>query len=60
MPDDEFLRYVEKQLHLIASDCFDLRAKERLRELQQATARRLAAPPIILSKEADRDPANGQ
>jgi len=51
MPNDEFLRHVERQLFLIGGDCFDLRAKDRLRELQQAIARRLSVPPIVLSLE---------
>jgi hypothetical protein len=56
MPDDAFLRHVERQLLLIAKDCFDLRAKENLRLLQAEVARRLAVPPIILSKDTNSDP----
>jgi hypothetical protein len=56
MPDDEFLHYIEQQVNLIASDCFDLRAKQRLSELQQAIARRLGAPPVILQKGSGCDP----
>jgi hypothetical protein len=56
MPDDAFLRHVERQLLLIAQDCFDLRAKESLRLLREEVARRLSVPPIILSKDTNNDP----
>lgn len=56
MPENEFLRSVEQQLYSIGSDCFDLRAKERLRLLREEVLRRLAVPPIILRKKGDCDP----
>jgi hypothetical protein len=59
MPDDAFLRHVERQLLLIAKDCFDLRAKESLRLLREEVGRRLAVPPIILSKDASDPEVTG-
>lgn len=56
MPDDEFLSRIEKQLHVIATNCFDLAAKESLRVLRGDIARRLAGPPIALPKDTDGNP----
>jgi hypothetical protein len=56
MPDDVLLHYIEKQIHLIASDCFDPRAKDRLQELRHGIARYLTTPPSVQSRETDRGP----
>jgi hypothetical protein len=60
MSADQFLRLLGTRLHLIGADCFDLKAKERLRLLAEEIDRRLAGPPVNLSQPDCNDEATGK
>jgi hypothetical protein len=46
MSENEYLRALGNRLRAIATDCFDLRAIERLREISDEIERRTTESPI--------------
>jgi hypothetical protein len=53
MEDGAALRSVAERLTLIAGDCFDLRAAERMRALARELQDTLAPPPPILNSTGE-------
>jgi hypothetical protein len=50
MIDPEFLSSLVSRIRAIASDCFDLRAVERLRAVAEEIDQKISAPPTILTQ----------
>jgi hypothetical protein len=51
MAGDEELRAVVADIRLIAADCFDLRAVERLRLLVEQIEKRMLGPRVVLTNQ---------
>jgi hypothetical protein len=51
MAGDEDLRAVVADIRLIAADCFDLRAVERLRLLVEQIEKRMLGARVVLTKQ---------
>lgn len=58
MAGDEELRGVVADIRLIAADCFDLRAVERLRLLVEQIENRMLGPRAVLTKQ-DKNQGGG-